>query len=275
MRTSCDADILVKQEHLDIAGKVLTKKLGYRLEGNTGHDVSFFSPNGTHIELHFHLVEDGRANGATQILSQVWEHVKLRSGYNFWHEMSDAFFYFYHIAHMAKHFECGGCGIRPFIDLWLLDNEVKEKHTYRDELLQAGNLMQFATAARKLSRVWFCGEVADSVSEELQEFLLDGGSYGSATNRVALQKKDGKSQLRYLWSRIFAPYEKLSAYYPILKRHRWLMPVMQVRRWFFLLRPRVFAMAKSELAASRAVGGKEAEHKDDLLQALGLTPSAW
>lgn len=275
MRTSCDADILIKREQLDIAGNLLTETLGYRQDGNTGHDISFYSPYGTHIELHFDLVEDGRANGARQLLSRVWENVSLRDGYSFWYEMSDAFFYFYHIAHMAKHFESGGCGIRPFIDLWLLDNCVKERQLQRDELLQAGSLLQFATAVRKMSRVWLCGEVADSASENLQNFLLHGGVYGSITNRVTLQTNKKKSRLRYLWSRVFAPYEKLAAYYPILKKHRWLMPVMQVRRWLMLLRPNVFKNAKAELAASKSIDGKKAEQEEDLLKVLGLTPSAW
>lgn len=274
MRTSCDADILIKKEQMNIAGKLLTETLGYHINGNTGHDVSFYSPYGTHFELHFDLVEDGRVNGARQIMSQVWENVSLRDGCGFWYEMSDAFFYFYHIAHMAKHFESGGCGIRPVIDLWFLDNAAKENYTGRDELLRDGGLLQFAAAARKLSRVWFFGEEADPVSEKLQIFLLHGGVYGSITNRVALQAKEKNSRLRYLWSRVFAPYEKLAAYYPILRKFRWLMPVMQVRRWFMLLRPKVFINAKGELAASKSIDGKKAD-TEDLLKLLGLTPSTW
>ena len=54
--------------------------------------------------------------------------------------MTDEMFYFYHIAHMAKHFEEGGCGIRPFIDLWTLDNIKDVDHDKRDELLSRGNL---------------------------------------------------------------------------------------------------------------------------------------
>lgn len=29
--------------------------------------------------------------------------------------MKEEMFYFYHIAHLAKHFEVGGCGIRQII----------------------------------------------------------------------------------------------------------------------------------------------------------------
>ena len=275
MRTSCDVDILIKKAQMNIAGKVLTETLGYHQDGNTGHDVSFYSPHGTHIELHFDLVEDGRVNGASRILGQVWENVSLRDGYSFWHEMSDEFFYFYHIAHMAKHFESGGCGIRPVVDLWLLDNVVEENHLRRDELLQVGSLLQFATTVRKLSQVWLCGETADPVSVKLQNFLIHGGVYGSITNRVALQTNEKKSRLRYLWSRVFAPYEKLAAYYPILKKHHWLMPIMQVRRWLMLLRPDVLKMAKDELAISRDMEAGTKDGQSALLELLGIAPSSW
>ena len=274
MRTSCDVDILVQKRQLNAASKLLTETLGYRLVETTGHDLSFYSPTGIHIELHFDLVEDGRANASAQVLSRAWEAAKPLQGYHFWHEMSDAYFYFYHIAHMAKHFETGGCGVRPFVDLWLLDNRVTSELTQRDELLQAGNLLQFAQAVRKLSRVWLAGEEEDPLSKKLQDFLLHGGLYGSAENRIALKKTENFSRGHYLRSRIFAPYEKLKAYYPILEKYRWLMPVMQVRRWFMLLKPSVFRMAKSELVASKCIDTNKTTG-ENLMEAIGLHPSNW
>ena len=275
MRTSCDADILVKQTDLEAAATVLKETLGYRFTGRSGHDLSFFSPGGIHIELHFDLVEDGRANASGEVLSRVWEDASPADGYRFWHVMSDRFFYFYHIAHMAKHFETGGCGIRPFIDLWLLDNVVKGDPSPRDTLLQSGGLLRFATAARRLSRVWFDGEAADALSGRMEGFLLYGGAYGSVGNRVALQKKEGSSQLRYLFSRVFVPYEKLKAYYPILEKHRWLMPVMQVRRWFLLLKPDVYKRTKGEWIASSSMDSSDPNDAGSLLDALGLDPAQW
>lgn len=274
MRTSCDVDILVQEAQLDGAAKVLQETLGYRLAGKTGHDVTYISAEGMHVELHFDLVEDGRANAAAQVLSRVWQDARPRPGYAYWYEMGDALFYFYHIAHMAKHFETGGCGIRPFIDLWLLDSLPNGDLQARDALLEAGRLLQFAQAARKLSRVWLGGEAEDSLSVRLQSFLLHGGAYGTAKNRVALQQESRGGKWAYLLSRIFAPYEKLKSYYPILEKHRWLMPVMQVRRWFMLLRPDVARRAKAEVST----GSKHPQKEDavgSLLCDLGIENSKW
>ena len=268
MRTSCDVDILVKEAQLDAAANVLEETVGYRFAGKTQHDITFLSPSGVHIELHFDLVEDGRANAAATVLRKVWEEASCKEGHSFWYEMSDAFFYFYHIAHMAKHFEISGCGIRPILDLWLLDNLAKGNQNDRDTLLQSVGLLQFATAARKLSRVWFNGEAKDPFSERLQNFLLHGGVYGSMDNWVVLQQESKGSTRAYVLSRIFKPYEVLKKRYPILEKHRWLTPVMQVRRWFTLLRPDVASRAKKEISVS--LEHCETDSESNLLRDLGI-----
>lgn len=268
MRTSCDIDILVKKEDLDKASLCLTNNLQYLKEERATHDISFFSTNGVHIELHFDLVEEGRAKNANKILSGVWEQVVLSKGSNYCYEMHDAFFYFYHIAHMAKHLESGGCGVRPFIDLLILDNMDLADNNERNELLSKGALLQFANASRKLSKVWFIGDASDDISGQMQEFVLQGGSYGSVDNRVAAKKKHGK--IRYLLSRIFIPWAKLKRYYPILEIAPILMPIMQIRRWFMLLNPNVRKMVKMELSANKNIQNTQLKDTQTLLKNIGL-----
>ncbi len=270
MRTSCDIDILVHRQHLESAISYLVDKLEYVERGRATHDVSLFSKSGKHIELHFDLVEEGRANNAIDILNTVWESVSLKSKKEYWYEMTDAFFYFYHIAHMAKHFEVGGCGIRPFIDLWILDNIENVDKTQRDELLEKGGLLKFAEAARRLSNCWSDGAPLDEVSLKMQDFIISGGVYGSSKNRVALQQAKKGGRIGYIFSRIFISYDKLKRYYPILEKHRWLTPIMQVRRWGKLFKPTVARMAKSELAANKNIDKSSAEDMNIFLNEVGL-----
>lgn len=270
MRTSCDVDILVTVQDLERAISGLQEELGYTLKDRSTHDVVLDSPSGIHMELHYDLVEEGRANNAIQVLCRVWQDAKPYQGRQFFYEMSDAFFYFYHIAHMAKHFENGGCGIRPFLDLWILDHMESAEHKKRNALLERGGLKQFADVCRKLSRVWFDKEQADAISLQMQAFLLHGGAYGSTDNRVALQQKKQGGKFGYLWSRIFATREKLERYYPVLKKHRWLLPFMQVRRWFMLVRPDVAGMAKKELEVNKSMKASKAETMNAFLENIGL-----
>lgn len=270
MRTSCDIDILVHREDLDSAISYLVDNHKYVEKGRATHDVSLFTPSGIHVELHFDLVEEGRAKNAIDVLQSVWENVTLHENSEYWYEMTDAYFYFYHIAHMAKHFEDGGCGIRPFIDLWILDNMANVDRSARDHLLYKGDLLKFATVSRTLSEMWFGNKEPDDLSLQMQNFILHGGVYGSADNRVALQQKKKGGRFGYVLSRVFIPYAKLKRYYPVLEKHGWLMPVMQIRRWFMLLKPDVAKMATSEIAVNGSIGKSKVHEMNIFLENIGL-----
>lgn len=270
MRTSCDIDILVHGEDLNAAIDYLSDNLNYVEKERATHDVSLFSPMGIHVEIHFDLVEEGRANNAIDVLRSVWDNVSLHENCKYWYEMTDEFFYFYHITHMAKHFETGGCGIRPFIDLWILDQMDNVDITARDALLSQGNLLKFAQASRKLSEVWFDGEQQDGISCQMQNYIIYGGVYGSADNRVALQQSKKGGRIGYILSRIFIPYAKLKRYYPVLDKYPWLMPFLQVRRWFMLLNPTVAKMAKREMSINSTLEKDKADQMKSFLDYIGL-----
>ena len=105
----------------------------------------------------------------------------------------------------------------------------------------------------------------------MQNFITDGGSYGSSDNRVALQQKNKGGRVGYMLSRAFVPYERLVRYYPVLEKHRWLMPVMQVRRWFMLFRPDVAKMAKKEISVNGKMESSTADDMGNFLREIGLS----
>ncbi|MBR7111972.1 MAG: nucleotidyltransferase family protein [Clostridia bacterium] len=268
MRTSCDIDVLVHGEDLALAVEALTA-LGYQEAERTGHDVSLFSPEGHHVEIHFDLVEEGRASNAISVLKSVWEHATPQKG-TYCYEMSDAFFYFYHIAHMAKHFETGGCGIRPLIDLFILDRRNGADRGARDALLEQSGLLPFAAAARKLSCVWLGDAEPDDQALLMEAFILSGGVYGTTDNRVLAQQKKRGGKVGYLFSRIFVPYQRLKRLYPVLEKHKYLMPLMQVRRWFRLLNPKTAKMARRELRVNKRLDSGKAKTMEAFFKDLGL-----
>ena len=104
MRTSCDIDVLVHEKNLRTAVSYLVENLNYTEHEQNSHDISLFSPSGNHIELHYDLVENHIADSPSEILADVWNVVELKEGYSYHYEMPDDMFYFYHVAHMAKHF---------------------------------------------------------------------------------------------------------------------------------------------------------------------------
>ena len=156
------------------------------------------------------------------------------------------------------------------MDLWILDHIEGANQSGRDELLQKGDLLRFADTVRTLSKVWFDGTEADNLSLQLQAFLLNGGAYGSSENKVALQQTKKGGRFGYVLSRVFIPIAKLKRYYPILDKYPWMMPFMQIRRWFMLLRPDVAQMAKKELETNRNIEKSHADEMNIFLHDVGL-----
>ncbi|MBQ8291225.1 MAG: nucleotidyltransferase family protein [Clostridia bacterium] len=270
MRTSCDIDIFVRKEDLDRATACFLSELNYKNEGTGTHDVQLYSETGVHLELHYDLIEECRYAEIAQVLSTVWDNVALVANSKYCYHMSDELFYFYHIAHMTKHFEMGGCGIRSFIDLWLLEQDALDKREKRDALLEKAKLLTFANAARRLAEVWFSGAESDSLTEEMQQYVFSGGVYGTIDNQIAVERKKGTGKFKYILSCIFLKYDDMKITYPVLQKHKWLFPFYQVGRWLRILFRGVSKSTKEKLKVNASMPKEKEEQVSLLLQKLGL-----
>lgn len=270
MRTSCDVDILLRSEDAQKTADFLINNHGYTFRSKSSHDIALITPGKLAIELHYDLIESKHSSTSPEVLARVWDTATLRPGHSHHYEMPDEMFYFYHIAHMAKHFAEGGCGIRSFLDLWLLDNLPDADTQKRNALLVQGGLLAFAEGARKLSRVWFGEEEHTSLTRQMEEFILQGGTFGSTKTMVAIQQKKKGGRLKYILPKIFLPYKILKGHYPILKKHPWLTPVMEVRRWGKLIFCGHLKRTAKEIKINSSLSKEEAENAFSLLKELGL-----
>lgn len=270
MRTSCDIDVLVHESDLDAASAAMVDKLGYTKDEISSHDVQMRSASGAHIELHYDLVEDGVASQASRILAGVWDHTALAAGSSCHYLMSNEMFYFYHTAHMAKHFEHGGCGIKPFLDMCVLDRHFVCDEEKLKEILSGGGLLKFYEAARALAGAWFGGAEHTELTLDMQSYVLSGGVYGTISNRVSAEQSKRGGKLGYALSRIFLSYDIIKFHYPVLKKHKWLLPVMQVRRWIKLIFKGGFKRGVNELKTNNDVSKDKAAQMQSFMEKLGL-----
>ncbi len=229
MRTSCDIDVLVKKEELDNAINILVTELGYVFERVGDHDASLWAPSKIHIELHYILFE--KASNADKVILKLKDYISPADGKKYQYVMNDEMFYFYHVAHMAKHFKNGGCGIRTFIDMWILRNKMDFVFSKRKKLLEEGGLLNFALICEQLSDVWFSNAAPNKFTEIMQEYIFKGGSYGSFENFTAVYKKENTAELKFFLARMFVPYSILKIEYPIIKKYKVLTPFAAVWRW--------------------------------------------
>lgn len=269
LRTSCDVDILIEKHNLKKVTELLLNA-GLKKGKESPHDITFWTQSGSNIEIHHSLIEDEKVNNIDFILNQVWERTTPHKDSSYWYDMSDEMFYFYHIAHMAKHLLFGGCGIKSFIDLWLLDNIEEVDLTKRNELLKQGNLLKFVQTAQILSNFWLQNAEMDSTVKQLEEYVLSGGVYGTDKNRIIIQQQKHGGRIKYIISKIFLPYEQLKFQYPILNKYRWLTPIVEIVRWLGLIFGGKAKQNMKELKSTRNVSVKENSNPEDFLKNIGL-----
>ena len=270
MRTSCDIDILIHEEDLERASAAITEKLGYQNETVSRHDIGFHTPNGVHFELHFSLIEEDVLDRADKPLERIWDYASPIIDGSCRYTLSPEMFYYYHIAHMAKHFVLGGCGIRPFLDLYILKDALSLNEEKLDALLLEGGLITFTKEARLLSGVWFEGTPHTELTESMEAYLLSGGTYGTLENHVTMQQTKKGGKFRYLLSRIFISSDLLATLYPKLKKHKWLYPFYTVRRWCRIIFCSKMKHARQEIKATQNASNEDVAFATSLLKQLDL-----
>lgn len=262
MRNSSDVDAFVDEKDLERAHEAL-EKAGF-VKGRTGsHDTGFEAPNGYKIELHWLLIEKDRHEGAWNILKSPWDNAVQLTEYRW--ALCDEAFYLYHLAHMVKHIQNGGCGIKPFVDLWLLREKLAD-NPKRHELCKRAGLDKFEETSVALADAWFSGEEFTPMSRSFERYVLTGNVYGSSHNLVAFNQRTTGNMMIYALKRLFMPYSILKKRYPALKSKPYLFPYYTVCRWLSIFKKDTSVRIKDEVGVSK----EELNSLNSLFNELGL-----
>ncbi len=267
MRTSCDIDVLVKEDELERAVKVLESKLEYEVRGvRDFHDISLFSKSGVHLELHFNILENSESIDV--LLGSAWEFAVKESNYSY--RFTNEFLIFHALAHMSYHFTTGGCGIRPYIDLFLLKKQLEFDESKLEKMCDECGIKKFYEVSSALSDAWFAHGEHDELTRQVEQFILRGGVYGDIESGIAAGNARIGGKFKYAMQRIFQPYDVIKQKYPILKKHKWLTPAYEVRRWFSLLLRGKAARSIKELNTNSSVSQEKVNAMSDLLTKMEL-----
>ena len=271
LRTSCDIDILVHNSDTNNAIEHLCKAGFVRISDKSTHDYNLLSPNRIHVELHYTLTQDDEVSNADDLLKCVWESANPADEHSYLYKIEPEMFILYHLAHMARHLMHGGCGIRPFVDLWLIENNISYDTKKLNDMLIKTNMIKFYSAANELSKVWLENAHHTEHTKLLEKFILDGGTYGTTQNAAQMSAAKGIGKTKTLLNLIFLPRKNLEVMYPNLKAHKSLYPLYQIKRWF-----RFFDKNKRNKVAHLTFVRKNVSDEDEnsmreLLKFLGLS----
>ncbi len=268
LRTSYDVDLLVDEKDFEKVKRLLVDRLSYKAPKTaTFHDMGFESQSKVKIEIHFSLKEGLQC--ADAILMNAWDYASV-AGQTSEYRLTNEFVMFYLTAHAAHHFLGGGCGIKPAMDLFVLENKLEFDEQKLNELLNKGKLLKFYKTLNQLKCFWFEGKEPSLDVITVSNYLISGGAYGSREKGVVIANVKKGSKTRYFFSRMFLPYRKLKRIYPVLNKHKWLFPFYQVVRWFSFLFGSRSKTGRSELAVLTSVKKQELASARDLLSSVGL-----
>ena len=266
MRTSCDIDILVREEQVDEAAQLLVDRYGYTYEKKNYHDISLMSGSGVHLELHYSIKE--RKDNIDSLLSECWSYAVRWEGFEY--GFTNEFFLFHQFAHASYHFLGGGCGIRPFIDVFLLEKKLSFNQGKLDEMLQRTGIKKFSDEMLCLANLWFGNGEHDSITRSMEQFVLTGGVYGTAENSVAVSQQKERGRIGYILRRIWLPYDLLCTTYPRLKGRRYLQPFYEIRRWFRVFNVDARKRKKNDLNAIKQLSPERKDNVNQMLKELEL-----
>ena len=270
MRMGCDIDILVSEKDVDFAASEIGRILGYDVKEKATHDISILSTEGIYIELHFGLVEEDYSPAMAKVLGNVWDYAVRCEAGKYRYALTDGMFYYYHIAHMAKHFIGGGGGVRPFLDLHLMQKSGRFDTAEVRELIGKGKLTDFERIVKHLSEVWFSDAEHNDVTRIMEKYIVSGGSFGTQDTKMISNRQRSGGKIKYILSRIFVPYAELKSQYPIIGKYKILTPLFELCRLFSLLTGKRRKFRKYYLGKINGVADKHVDEINLLFESVGL-----
>lgn len=270
MRSRRDIDVLVSAENHQRACDALCEELKYSFFRENKNDRVFTTRNQLTVEVHHQLISDDYIPQAMSFLDSVWKKSAPVSANGYCFRMDSDMYVYHHIAHMAKHCLKGGCGIRPVLDLWIIS---KNRDYMSDELrkwLKKSGLLVFAESMNELCKVWFCDEPHTKSTLAIQEFIVVGGEMGNENfcHFRRMKKRGGK--IGYFLSRIFLSYPELKEQYPIVEKHKILMPFCQIHRLISFLFGKKRNVMKSEVKKVNTVSQTDNKIISNAWKCLGI-----
>lgn len=228
MRQMADNDILFdKNYQKDIHDYFIGH--GYRTaeykKGN--HDVYEKAPV-YNYEMHTSLFNASDDSCWTEYYNNVNERLILKDDNNeYGYHFSDEDFYIYFTAHTFKHYDRGGgAGIRTLLDFYIYNREKNLDYDYINCELEKLGISAFEKKVRQLGCKVFGTDIENLSENEQQmlEFFMRSGTYGTISNIVKKRMKTDESRIRYCLKRLLPDMKSVKVYHPLVYKHKILLP---------------------------------------------------
>ena len=248
LRTMGDMDALITQKDRERAHELMLN-LGYLCEQSES-DVWVYRRGVIMVEMHTRIAGNGISNhfDYAGLFADAMDHCVEEDGTRYFEPEYHFCFLIYHI---AKHLSSTGAGIRMFLDIVIFLHHYGRGFQWdkAEQLLKEAALEGTAAAVFGLCDRWFGtkltreNRIDQNVLDELEDYVIHGGTFGFETHdtgdvyrRKAHADNSQRQGLGYrlrLWrDYLFPPSDYMMRFLPATKKHRWLIPVAWIRRWW-------------------------------------------
>lgn len=233
LRSMGDIDILVGKQ-VDEASEIAVNH-GFKLQSKDFLHYSFKKGNALSIELHKSLIDES-IDKYYNYFGIGFDRSSLCGGFKYKYEFSKEDFYIFLVAHMAKHYEICGTGIRSICDIFIYNRSYPDlNHKYIENELDKIGLVLFENKIRALADYWFGGNF-DGKFDSIGEYIISSGVYGNSENHelnaFIINESDETSKFRYFINYIFPNRDYMCARYPLLHKIPILIPLFWIIRIF-------------------------------------------
>ncbi len=239
MRQMSDNDILCDAAYRARIKEVMLD-LGFTCKHfQKGNDDAYYKPPVCNFEMHselFNIAQSGT-------MQAYYDNVKTKlikdndSQYGYHFGIED--FYLYLTAHELKHFSHGGIGVRTLVDTYVIINKYGNDFNwdYLNSELQKLKMADFEKQNRELSMKLFSRVAISKEDEELLDYYIFSGTYGTIENVVnnKLECLGNGSKFKYIFQRLFPSMDQIQIYWNFFYRHKYLIPVLWIYRPFHAL----------------------------------------
>lgn len=233
MRVMSDADILIKPQQYNNIRSIM-QNLGYNESGVSDHELKWNKP-GLFVELHNKLIPSYNKDYFAYY-GDGWQLATVRSGTRY--SMTDDDQMIYLFTHFAKHYRDAGIGLKHIIDLWVYKKSKALNEKYISSELKKLRLYEFYKNIFETLEVWFENKPYSQMSDFITDYIFDCGAAGNKENyyisdilkNSEFSDVEHNGKLKTILYYVFFPYEKMCMKYPILIKHRYLLPIMWIVR---------------------------------------------
>lgn len=244
LRKSSDLDIFVEDKYTEKARDIL-EKLGFstlNFDHRNAHD-QYLIDKRINVEIHRRLIS--RRCPWQKECQKIAERLLPVKGKKYEYEMTKEDYYIYMIAHIAKHMQRKGAGIKMIMDVWIYLNYYKDtlNRALIDIYIHKCGLTKFERNIRRLCKFWFENGESDELIDQMSSYVIGSGSFGSfeqldneeAAKNSLYTANSSVSKMVTCIRKFFLPYRKMRLQYTVLKKYSVLLPICWIHRGINIL----------------------------------------